>query len=113
MHPEDASTIWQDYAALVAGKLDEFRTEKRYLHKDGRIVWTNLSVSLVRSDDGTPLFQVAVMEDITDRHRLQQELRYEATHDALTGLPNRALFLHTLDQAIEAQDPQPGGRALP
>jgi PAS domain S-box-containing protein len=35
MHPDDATQIWDDYAALVAGKLDEFRTEKRYLHKDG------------------------------------------------------------------------------
>ena len=106
MHPEDASTIWEDYAALVAGDLEEFRTEKRYLHKDGRIVWTNLSVSLVRTDNGTPLFQVAVMEDITDQHRLQQQLRYEATHDTLTDLPNRALFLQRLDQAIAGRDPR-------
>ena len=106
MHADDAAGIWEDYAALVAGELDEFRTEKRYLHKNGRVVWTNLSVSLVRDDNGTPVFQVAVMEDITDRHRLQQQLRYEATHDALTGLPNRALFLQRLDQAIAGQDPQ-------
>jgi len=106
MHADDAVEIWRDYAALVAGDLDEFRTEKRYLHKDGRVIWTNLSVSLVRSEDGAPVFQVAVMEDITDRHRLQQQLRYEATHDALTGLPNRALFLQRLDQAIAAQDPR-------
>jgi diguanylate cyclase (GGDEF)-like protein/PAS domain S-box-containing protein len=103
-HPEDAEGIWQDYAALVAGKLDEFRTEKRYLHKDGREIWTNLSVSLVRGEDGEPTFQVAVMEDVTDRHRLQEQLVYEATHDTLTGLPNRALFLQHLDQAIAAGD---------
>jgi diguanylate cyclase (GGDEF)-like protein/PAS domain S-box-containing protein len=108
MHPDDAAGIWQDYAALVAGELDEFRTEKRYQHKDGRSIWTNLSVSLVRDEDGVPLFQVAVMEDVTDRHRLQQELVYEATHDALTGLPNRALFLQRLDQAVAC--PEPAGK---
>ena len=108
MHPEDAAQIWQDYADLVTGVLDEFRTEKRYLHKDGRIIWTNLSVSLVRGEDGEPLFQVAVMEDITDRHELQEQLVYEATHDALTGLPNRALFLQQLDLAIA--QPEPLGR---
>lgn len=106
MHPDDAAQIWQDYAALVAGKLDEFRTEKRYLHRDGRIIWTNLSVSLVRGQDGAPVFQVAVMEDVTDRHHLQEQLIYEATHDALTGLPNRALFLQELDVAIANPDPE-------
>jgi diguanylate cyclase (GGDEF)-like protein/PAS domain S-box-containing protein len=106
MNSDDSVGIWADYAALVAGELDEFRTEKRYVHKDGRVIWTNLSVSLVRNDDGIPVFQVAVMEDITDRHRLQEQLLYEATHDALTGLPNRALFLQRLDQAIAGQDPK-------
>ncbi len=106
MHPEDAAEIWQDYEALVSGRLDEFRTEKRYRHKDGRVIWTNLSVSLVRDDDGGPVFQVAVMEDVTDRHRLQQQLLHEATHDALTGLPNRVLFLQRLDEALAEPDPR-------
>jgi diguanylate cyclase (GGDEF)-like protein len=47
-----------------------------------------------------------VMEEITDRHRLQEQLVHEATHDALTGLPNRALFLQRLDQAIGAAEPE-------
>jgi diguanylate cyclase (GGDEF)-like protein/PAS domain S-box-containing protein len=108
MHQNDATQIWQDYAALVTGDLDEFRTEKRYLHKDGHVVWTNLSVSLVRGTRGEPLFQVAVMEDVTEQHRLQEQLVHEATHDSLTGLPNRALFLQRLDAAIA--DPQEDGR---
>src|SRR3954451_11851759 len=106
MHEDDATQIWQDYSALVAGELEEFRTEKRYVHKDGHIVWTNLSVSLVRDGDGQPVFQVAVMEDITERHRLQEQLLHEATHDSLTGLPNRALFLQQLDAAIAHPRPQ-------
>jgi diguanylate cyclase (GGDEF)-like protein/PAS domain S-box-containing protein len=108
MHQDDATQVWQDYAALVAGDLDEFRTEKRYLHKDGHIVWTNLSVSLVRGADDEPVFQVAVMEDVTERHQLQEQLLHEATHDSLTGLPNRALFLQQLDAAIA--NPEAGGQ---
>jgi diguanylate cyclase (GGDEF)-like protein/PAS domain S-box-containing protein len=108
MHQDDAAQVWQDYAALVAGDLEEFRTEKRYLHKDGHIVWTNLSVSLVRDADRAPIFQVAVMEDVTERHQLQEQLLHEATHDSLTGLPNRALFLQQLDAAIA--HPQAGGQ---
>lgn len=108
MLQDDAAQVWQDYAALVAGDLDEFRIEKRYQHKDGHLVWTNLTVSLVRSAQGEPLFQVALMEDITERHELQEQLLHEATHDSLTGLPNRALFLQQLDAAIA--HPQPGDR---
>jgi diguanylate cyclase (GGDEF)-like protein/PAS domain S-box-containing protein len=108
MHQDDAAQVWQDYAALVAGDLDEFRTEKRYLHKDGHIVWTNLSVCLVRGAGDEPAFQVAVMEDVTERHQLQEQLVHEATHDSLTGLPNRALFLQQLDAAIA--HPQIGGQ---
>ncbi len=108
MHQDDAAQVWQDYAALVAGDLEEFRTEKRYLHKDGHIVWTNLSVSLVRDAGRAPIFQVAVMEDVTERHQLQEQLLHEATHDSLTGLPNRALFLQQLDAAIA--HPQAGGQ---
>jgi diguanylate cyclase (GGDEF)-like protein/PAS domain S-box-containing protein len=108
VHPDDAPEIWADYAALIEGKIDVFRTEKRYIHKDGHVVWTNLTVSLIRGNSGEPAFQVAVMQDITDRHELQEQLLREATHDSLTGLPNRALFLQRLDAAIA--DPDPEGR---
>ena len=107
-HPEDSDEVWDQYADLVAGRLEEFRTEKRYVRKDGQVVWTNLSVTLIRGNDGDPAFQVAVMEDITDRLTLQEKLRHEATHDPLTALPNRVLFLHRLDRAVA--DPGPDDR---
>ncbi|MBT0773696.1 EAL domain-containing protein [Kineosporia sp. J2-2] len=107
-HPDDTEDIWEQYADLVAGRLEEFRTEKRYVRKDGEVVWTNLSVTLIRDPDGEPAFQVAVMEDITDRRLLQEKLRHEATHDPLTGLPNRVLFLQRLDRAVA--DPGPDER---
>jgi len=107
-HPDDGNEVWQDYADLVAGRREEFRSEKRYLRKNGDALWTNLSVSLIRAPDGEPAFQVAVMEDITDRRTLQEKLRHEATHDPLTGLPNRVLFLQRLDRAIA--DPALGDR---
>jgi diguanylate cyclase (GGDEF)-like protein/PAS domain S-box-containing protein len=108
MHPEDAAVIWADYRDLVEGRRDAFRTEKRFYRKDGTAVWTHLTVSLIRGDDGSPRYQVAVIVDITDRHVLQERLAYEATHDPLTGLPNRALFLDVLTSALAT--PHPGDR---
>ena len=41
--------------------------EKRYIKKDGSIVWINLSASMVRGEDGKPLYYIAVVEDISER----------------------------------------------
>jgi diguanylate cyclase (GGDEF)-like protein len=65
------------------------------------VLWTNLTVSLVRDDGGEPRFQVAMIEDVTERHLLQSRLRHQATHDSLTGLPNRALFLERLAEVFD------------
>ncbi|WDZ87499.1 putative bifunctional diguanylate cyclase/phosphodiesterase [Micromonospora cathayae] len=105
-HPDDAPGMWELYQELLAGKHDSVRVEKRYHRKDGSVVWTDLAVSLIRYDDGRPRFTVAMIEDITDRHELQQRLRYQATHDPLTGLPNRTLFFETLGDLFARAEPQ-------
>jgi diguanylate cyclase (GGDEF)-like protein/PAS domain S-box-containing protein len=105
VHPEDAPSIWQSYDELVAGKRDHFRVEKRFFRKDGGIIWTNLTVSLVRDDTGAPSYQVALLEDIGERRRLQSELEYLAYHDALTGLPNRTQLCKRLDAIFARGEP--------
>jgi len=109
MHPGDAAEVWPLYQELVVGRRDSFRTEKWFLRRDGSAVWTHLTVSLIRDDDGAPLYQVAMMEDVTVRHELEQRLVHEATHDALTGLANRALFLDELERALDAPNRLPAG----
>jgi diguanylate cyclase (GGDEF)-like protein/PAS domain S-box-containing protein len=99
-HTEDAEQLRQTYRALVSGARDVARLEKRYLRKDGSVVWADLAVSLIRHDDGRPRFTVAMVEDVTERHELQQRLRHQATHDPLTGLPNRTLFFERLGAAF-------------
>jgi diguanylate cyclase (GGDEF)-like protein/PAS domain S-box-containing protein len=108
IYPDDSASLWTDYAALIAGDIEALSCEKRYVHKDGHVVWANLSLSLVRGPDDGPLFQVAVLQDVTERRALQRQLLHQAQHDALTGLPNRALFLAELDRALAG--PGPGGR---
>ncbi|GGV15988.1 GGDEF domain-containing protein [Streptomyces litmocidini] len=99
-HPEDGPHVWKLYEELVRGEREHYRVEKPYYRGDGTVLWTNLTVSLLRDADGNPQYQLALMEDTTERRLLHLRLRYEATHDALTGLPNRTLFFERLEKAL-------------
>ncbi|GAA2960183.1 putative bifunctional diguanylate cyclase/phosphodiesterase [Streptomyces enissocaesilis] len=104
VHPEDTPHVWKLYGELVRGERENYRVEKPYYRTDGTVLWTNLTVSLLRDADGKPQYQLALMEDTTERRLLNLRLRYEATHDALTGLPNRTLFFERLEKALSAGD---------
>ncbi|MER5886765.1 EAL domain-containing protein [Streptomyces sp. NPDC001941] len=104
VHPEDAPQVWKLYGELVRGERESYRVEKPYYRGDGTVLWTNLSVSLLRDAEGTPQYQLALLEDTTERRLLNLRLRYEATHDALTGLPNRTLFFERLEKTLAATD---------
>ncbi|MER7664295.1 EAL domain-containing protein [Streptomyces sp. NPDC096193] len=101
-HPEDRPHVWQLHQELVKGDREHFHVEKPFFRNDGTVLWTNLTVSLLRDPDGRPQYQLALMEDTTERRLLNLRLRYEATHDALTGLPNRTLFFERLEKALAA-----------
>ncbi|MFG2433824.1 putative bifunctional diguanylate cyclase/phosphodiesterase [Streptomyces sp. NPDC048508] len=105
-HAEDAPQVWRLYEELVRGERDHYHVEKAFYRPDGTALWTNLTVSLLRDADGEPQYQLALMEDTTERRLLNLRLRYEATHDALTGLPNRTLFFERLEKALAAGEGQ-------
>ncbi len=102
--PEDMPGMWESYAALIRGELDCVRTQKRYRRKDGGLLWTNLTASLIRDARGEPRYTLALVEDVSDRHLLEEQLRYQALHDPLTGLPNRTLFFDRLTAALGDPD---------
>ncbi|MDX3354868.1 EAL domain-containing protein [Streptomyces sp. ME01-24h] len=104
VHPEDAPEVWELQRQLSRGERDHYRIEKAYYRPDGSALWTNLTVSLLRDAAGTPQYMLALMEDITDERLLSDRLRYEATHDALTGLANRNLFFERLEQTLDGPD---------
>jgi diguanylate cyclase (GGDEF)-like protein/PAS domain S-box-containing protein len=109
MHPEDRQDgLWDPFEQVIRGELDHYRVEKRLCRPDGGWVWAHVTCSLVRDEHGRPLFAVSVMEDVTERHALQERLRYQATHDPLTGLPNRALFLERLSSVFATERDTPG-----
>ncbi|AEA26244.1 diguanylate cyclase/phosphodiesterase with PAS/PAC sensor(s) [Pseudonocardia dioxanivorans CB1190] len=106
VYPDDAQGMWELYAEIIEGKREQARVEKRYRHRDGRMVWTDLTASLIRDAQGDPLYTVAMAEDATTRHELQDRLRHQALHDPLTGLPNRTMVNERLAELFS----RPGGR---
>lgn len=98
--PDDAAGMWDLYREIIEGAREYVQLEKRYRHRDGTVVWTNLTVSLIRDASGAPLYTVAMVEDITSRREMQDRLSHQATHDTLTQLPNRALFQERLAAAL-------------
>ncbi len=66
-HPDDLEANLSCTRQLLAGDIDTFSMEKRYLRKDGGIVWINLTVALVRRSDGSPDYFISVVEDIHRR----------------------------------------------
>lgn len=105
-HADDAPQVWRLYEELVRGEREHYHVEKAFYRPDGTVLWTNLTVSLLRDADGEPRYQLALMEDTTERRLLNLRLRYEATHDALTGLPNRTLFFERLEKVLAAGENQ-------
>jgi PAS domain S-box-containing protein len=74
VHPEDAASVWESYGALIGGSRDHFQLEKRFYRKNGQVMWSHLTVSLVRDAAGAPTFQIAMLEDITVRKQAEAEL---------------------------------------
>src|SRR5882672_6287389 len=66
-HPGDLEQDLRAMRRMSAGELDTYLREKRYYHKNGSVVWVNLTVSLVRRADGSPDYFVSVIEDISAR----------------------------------------------
>ena len=74
-HPDDLGPELAQVDRLLAGEISVFQREKRYLRKDGEVVWIRANSSLVRDEHGAPLSFISQIEDITARKRANDELR--------------------------------------
>ncbi len=74
-HPQDADVINQQRPRLYAGEIDEVRLEKRYLRKDGSVVWVQFAMVVERDAEGQPKYEIAVYDDITARREAEEGLR--------------------------------------
>ena len=86
-HPDDLPQSLDLVGELAAGQRESFATDKRYVRKDGRVIWAISTVSLLRDRDGKPQSLIAVVEDISARKEAEEKLRFQA---------------HMLDSAGEA-----------
>ena len=76
-HPDDIEATQRETAALLAGDTETARFTKRYLKKDGSVVWADVSTSLRRDSAGVPVFFMTIVNDITERKRAETALREE------------------------------------
>jgi PAS domain S-box-containing protein len=74
-HPDDSAEDMGLFKELVTGKRDRYEMDKRYIRKDGRVVWTHLNVSLVRGAGDVAPHVIAMVEDITERKTGSDALR--------------------------------------
>lgn len=74
-HAEDRETCCESFRQLIAGEVESYHAEKRYICRDETSVCVYLTVGLVRAPDGSPVYAVAAAEDITDRKRAEAALR--------------------------------------
>lgn len=100
MFQEDLGDTLVKIHELVSGRTASCQKEQRYLHKSGKTVWALWSVSAAsdyKSNVPNLIFQI---QDITARKLAEAKLQHEATHDILTGLPNRKMFMARLSSAL-------------
>ena len=110
IHPEDRGRVADANRALFElGQAME--TEYRFLRKDGRSIWLHSRAVHVHEREGKR-YRDGLLSDITQRKRMEQKLAHQATHDLLTGLPNRALFEDRFGQALARARRQSGMAAL-
>jgi PAS domain S-box-containing protein len=80
-HPEDRDVTDAERARIRRGEIASARFEKRYIRADGRVVWADIAIAMVRDAAGAPQYEVAVFDDITERK--QQEAALRAAHEEL------------------------------
>ena len=113
---QDRPSVQRHIAALVAGNSAERPEERTYEsrvdHLDGRVTWYQWVDHVIRGGDGRVIEIQGIGRDITERREAEARLAYQAFHDSLTGLPNRALLLDRLAHALHSAERGNGSVAV-
>ncbi|MEU7767651.1 diguanylate cyclase [Nocardia sp. NPDC049190] len=109
-HPNDREGIRTlVYDKLVPAGEGTVKLEQRMRRSDGSYGWASFAITFVKGVDGQGNYLLAVGEDVTEQHRMREELHRQARHDPLTGLPNRRHLIERIDTMIA--DARAGDRA--
>ena len=100
-HPVDLHLHEDKTALLLAGKIGHYSLEKRYLRKDGAVIWVDITVSPLWKPGEKPGRNMIVVEDITERKRMEEEMREMSLRDQLTELYNRRGFITLAEQQLK------------
>jgi PAS domain S-box-containing protein len=96
-HPEDRERDLCLFGSLVRGEIAEESIEKRYVRKDGTVVWVHVTATLIRDAEGRPVRSTAVIQDISESKRAEEELREsEARYRDLFENANDMIYTHDL-----------------
>jgi diguanylate cyclase (GGDEF)-like protein/PAS domain S-box-containing protein len=87
--PGDRDAAIDRNEQLLSGQIAAYSREKRYMRKDGQIIWVNISLTAVRSADGMPTHVISIIQDITGRRRAEEALREseEQFHQLANNIP--------------------------
>jgi len=98
--PEETSEAMARFAELSLGSVDQLRSERRFVHKDGRILITRFAVSTLKDGAGEVSRLICCFSDITERKKAEERIRHLAFFDQLTRLPNRELLQERVNRAL-------------
>jgi diguanylate cyclase (GGDEF)-like protein/PAS domain S-box-containing protein len=104
LHPEDSERVRADFARVVDGTEDDVSGTFRYRTGAGGDGWVHASVSALVGQKS----YIVHLVDVTQQKNTEYDLHRKATHDPLTGLPNRGLVLHKLGAALRSLRAEPG-----
>ena len=114
LHPDDRASELDRVQDLLTGRETSLSAEQRYVGPDGQFLWVLHGVSVVREEDGTPAWFAVSAQDVTERRKVESDLRdltatltERAVRDTLTGLANRAFLLERL-RSVLARDARTG-----
>ena len=111
IHPDDRLRVLDAWAAAPVTPTPS-STEFRIVLPTGETRWIQGRVQPTVDADGRVVRVVGTLQDLTDRKLAEQAIAFQATHDALTGLPNRVLFIDRLTHAVAGRGRHPTGIAV-